>query len=415
MSTSRFQTALGKANKKLKQADTKTTAVKRRSTQAGKAARAPKITFVLFDEIKAPSPVQSRSKVFDVDQFPKDRELLESIQARGVVTPIVVRDLTPAADEGGLAEIRRVGERTFALIAGHRRVEAAKLAGLQGVPGVLVKGDDDHELMTLAENMGRRELTTYEKASAVRSLKESRELTVRETAEATGLSIGAISRMVSSFDAPDVLKELWKNGSLPLSAMALLKRHWGKFDKTLSKDNLAKIAGISKREANNLSAQLDAGTDLETALQSTGNLVLNRTDAKNTPAIEKKKSAQNTARNSGDNKKFKSEQKEAILEELMRVFPRIKPEQCKTIFDLAIVKNVKEVEVLWAAALFVSRGGKADQAVDYYLKVMQDRSRRSYIKKEVNLMKQVSGNLHALKRGEKKEEKHFLKTVFMGS
>lgn len=70
MSTSRFQTAPGKANKKLKQADTKTTAVKRRSTQAGKAARAPKITFVLFDEIKAPSPVQSRPKVFDVDQFP---------------------------------------------------------------------------------------------------------------------------------------------------------------------------------------------------------------------------------------------------------------------------------------------------------------------------------------------------------
>lgn len=415
MSTSRFQTALGKANKKLKQADTKTTAVKRRSTQAGKAARAPKITFVLFDEIKAPSPVQSRAKVFDVDQFPKDRELLESVQARGVVTPIVVRDLTPAADEDGLAGMRRVGERTFALVAGHRRVEAAKLAGLLGVPGVLVKGDDDHELMTLAENMGRRELTTYEKASAVRSLKESRELTVRETAAATGLSIGAISRMVSSFDAPDVLKELWKNGSLPLAAMALLKRHWGKFDKTLSKDNLAKIAGISKREANNLSAQLDAGTDLETALQSTGNLVLNHADANITPAIEKKKSAQNTARDSGDNKKFKSEQKEAILEELMRVFPRIKSEQCKTIFDLAIVKNVKEVEVLWAAALFVSRGGKADQAVDHYLKVMKNRSYRAMIKKQIYLMKQYAGHLHTLKKKEKKEVKHFMKTVFMGS
>ena len=221
MSTSRFHTALGKANRKLKPAE------KRRSTQSRKAARAPKITFVLFDEIDATSPVQSRAKVFDVDQFPEDKELLESIQAQGVVTPIVVRDLTPTADEDGYAEIRKVGERTFALIAGHRRVEAAKLAGLQGVPGVLVKRDDDHELMTLAENMGRRELTTYEKASAVRSLKESRELTVRETAAATGLSIGAISRMVSSFDAPDVLKALWENGSLPLATMALLKKHWG--------------------------------------------------------------------------------------------------------------------------------------------------------------------------------------------
>lgn len=415
MSTSRFQTALGKANRKLKQADTKPPAERRSSSQSRKAARAPKITFVLFDEIDAYSPVQSRAKVFDVDQYPEDQELLESIQVQGVVTPIVVRDLSPTANEEGFAEIRKVGERSFALIAGHRRVEAAKLAGLQGVPGVLVQGDADHELMTLAENMGRRELTTYEKASAVRSLKESRDLTVRETAAATGLSIGAISRMVSSFDAPDVLKALWANGSLPLATLALLKKHWGKFDNSLSKDQLGKVEGLSKREARDLCAQLDAGTDLEAALQSTGQLVRRPTDTKKSPVSKNRKSAPNTARGKADNKKFKSEQKEAILEELMRVFPKLNLEQCKTLFDLALVQNVKDVEVLWSAALFVNKGGKADQAIDHYLEVMKNRSYRAMIKKQVYLMKQYAGHRRRLKKKEKNEVKQFMKTVFTGS
>ena len=115
-------------------------------------------TFVMFDEILEDSPVQSRRVVFNPDSNPKDRELLESIKASGIVTPIIV---VPLEKQG----VR--GQRQFALVAGHRRVAAGKLAGLAGTTAKVVPDNVDPEAITLAENSGRRDLSSYERAQAL--------------------------------------------------------------------------------------------------------------------------------------------------------------------------------------------------------------------------------------------------------
>jgi len=402
----RFTTAMKKADQDLQQtARSKSSSSKRTLTNLDRFA--PKITFVLFDEITENSPVQSRTRIFDVDHYPEDKELYESIKARGVITPIVIRDLNTVQ-----SGIQKRGERAFALIAGHRRIEAAKLAGLKGVPGILARDEDDHDLMTLAENMGRRELSSYERAVAIHSLKEGRGFTIRKTAGATGLSSTTVARMISAFSAPEKLQEMWKNGSLTVTTLEVLKKHWDKFEGDLSKTTLAKVEKISKGDAKDLCAQLDTGTELEPALQSIG--IIEQVKAKlETTSINTQKNQTASTASKGD-KTFKSEQKEAIIKALRGVFPKIKAGQLNTLFDLAIANNAKDIEVLWAAALYVSRGGKLDRALGDTLKMLQDRRIRSLLAREVKLMRQVSSQLQSLKRGDK-EVKHFLQAIFAGS
>ena len=406
MEATRFDTALKKAGKDLKQT-TKSKDAVAITKRARMDQHAPKITFVLFDEIAEISSAQSRTQVFDVDQYPKDNELYESIKARGVITPIVVRELNSEH-----TVITKRGERSFALVSGHRRVEAAKLAGLKGVPGIMARDEDDHDLMTLAENMGRRELSTYERAIAIHSLKEDRGFSIRQTAQATGISRSHVSRMVNSFDAPAALQEMWKKGSLSIATLEVMKRHWDKFDGDLSKSTLSKVGKISLSDAEGLCAQLDIGTKLEPALQSIGGFT--HTTRKPEKAAPIKKEGKSAGKARKDDKTFKSEQKEAIIKALRGVFPKTKAGQFNALFDLAIATNTKDIEVLWAAALYVSRGGKVDRALGDTCSALQDRKVRSLIAREVKLMRQVSSLIQGLKRGDK-EIKQFLQTIFVGS
>ena len=92
---------------------------------------AKRLTFVLFDEVVQDSPGQSRLEVFDPSKNKKDQELLNSIKANGIITPIYVRSLGNRKGERG--------KREFALVAGHRRVAAGRIAGLAGADGCVIK------------------------------------------------------------------------------------------------------------------------------------------------------------------------------------------------------------------------------------------------------------------------------------
>ena len=84
-------------------------------------------------------------------------ELAESIKAKGVLSPILVR---PSTD----------GTR-FVLIAGHRRTLASHLAGRDTIPGIVTQADPDQVLeLQLAENIQRENLDLAELAAAVRRL-----------------------------------------------------------------------------------------------------------------------------------------------------------------------------------------------------------------------------------------------------
>ncbi len=120
-------------------------------------------------------------------------ELAESIAAQGIVTPLLVR---PAGDK-------------FEVIAGHRRLAAAKVAGLKVVP-VIVRHLDDRAALKvqLTENAGREDLNPLQRAQAyARYLKETGE-TQEQLAASLGVTQGTVSSLLALLDLPPAAHKL---------------------------------------------------------------------------------------------------------------------------------------------------------------------------------------------------------------
>jgi ParB family transcriptional regulator, chromosome partitioning protein len=127
-------------------------------------------------------------------------ELAESIRVRGVLQPIVVRPLA-----GG----------SFELVAGERRLRAAKMVELETIPA-LVRDTDDWERLdlALAENMARQDLNPVEAARACATLVDDLGLTKEEVGRRVGRSRVAISNLIRLLDMPEEALELIERGDL---------------------------------------------------------------------------------------------------------------------------------------------------------------------------------------------------------
>ena len=375
------------------------------------------LSFILFDEIVESSPVQPRDTVFDPEKYPEDRELLESIQKHGITQPVVVRFIGDDADPNEIVPGRKLGERKFALVSGHRRVAAGRAAGLKGTEGVLARSSDDHEMITWAENMGRRELSSYEKALALKSLQERRDLSGRKTAEETGISQTYVNELFIALSSPVALRNMWKEGNISSNALVTLKEHWGQFDKVKDTALLEKLRGLSQADAKDLRDQLSAGTDLKTALMARGKLDPVMKDQGGQDPIEKDRVFQDQGGRVPDEPadgNFNSSQKEALVTAIRDVFPKISGDQGKALFDYAIVNAVEEADVVWAAALYLSRGGKLDKAIELSSEAISKPKIKSLINREVKHMKQISSTLKRLGKKDKNSI-FFLKKIFPGS
>jgi ParB family chromosome partitioning protein len=147
-------------------------------------------------ELIQPNGRQPR-RIFDDGRL---AELAESIRARGVLQPIVVRPLA-----GG----------RFELVAGERRLRAAKLAELETIPA-LVRDTEDWERLdlALAENMARQDLNPVEAARACATLVDDLGLTKEEVGRRVGRSRVAISNLIRLLDLPEEALELIETGAL---------------------------------------------------------------------------------------------------------------------------------------------------------------------------------------------------------
>jgi ParB family transcriptional regulator, chromosome partitioning protein len=127
-------------------------------------------------------------------------ELAESIRVRGILQPIVVRPLA-----GG----------SFELVAGERRLRAAKIAELETIPA-LVRDTEDWERLdlALAENMARQDLNPVEAARACATLVDDLGLTKEEVGRRVGRSRVAISNLIRLLDLPEEALELIETGEL---------------------------------------------------------------------------------------------------------------------------------------------------------------------------------------------------------
>ncbi len=116
-----------------------------------------------------PNPQQPR-RSFDETAL---RELADSIRAYGILQPLTVRD------RGGFYE----------LVAGERRLRAARIAGLREVPCLIAEvGEEDAALLALIENLQRRDLDYMEEAAAIARLIRRYGLSQQQAAEKLGKS-----------------------------------------------------------------------------------------------------------------------------------------------------------------------------------------------------------------------------------
>jgi len=124
-------------------------------------------------------------------------ELAESIRQHGVLQPLLVSRMDP---EGG-------GAPTYQVIAGERRLEAARLAGLTQVP-VVVKESTPREGLELAlvENLMRQDLNPLEEAQAYRRLVDEFGLSQTELSSRVGRSRSAVANALRLLNLSDELR-----------------------------------------------------------------------------------------------------------------------------------------------------------------------------------------------------------------
>ncbi len=141
-----------------------------------------------------PNPQQPRS-TFDPEGI---AELAASIQRHGLLQPIVVS---------------RAGDG-YEVVAGQRRVLAARVAGKTTIPAVIRDDVRDRLELALVENLQRTDLNAIETARAYKLLMETYDLTQEQLAERVGKSRSHVANMLRTLSAPQPLQDAVMEGTI---------------------------------------------------------------------------------------------------------------------------------------------------------------------------------------------------------
>jgi ParB family chromosome partitioning protein len=144
-----------------------------------------------------PNPNQPRLR-FDEEKL---RELSESIREHGVLQPLIVSSLP---------------DGKYELIAGERRLQSSKLAGLSEVPAVVREASGDRQKLELAiiENIQRHDLNPIEEAKAYARLTDEFDLTQEEVARKMGKSRSAVANMLRLLVLPVEIQRAVAEGKI---------------------------------------------------------------------------------------------------------------------------------------------------------------------------------------------------------
>lgn len=163
-----------------------------------------RILYLPVEQLR-PNPTQPR-KIFDPVGL---QELAASIRTYGILQPLTVR--------------RRGG--VYELVAGERRLRAARLAGLTEVPCILLNVDEEQSgMVALVENLQRRDLDYIEEAEGLARLMRQYGLNQEQAAAKVGKSQSAVANKLRLLrHSPAVLAVLRENGLSERHARALLR------------------------------------------------------------------------------------------------------------------------------------------------------------------------------------------------
>ncbi|MCL2581016.1 MAG: ParB/RepB/Spo0J family partition protein [Streptosporangiales bacterium] len=141
-----------------------------------------------------PHPGNIRTELGDLE------EMAASMRAHGVLQPLTVQ---PAPGKPGQVRI----------LAGHRRLAAAKAAGLRTVPVIVREPDGEPEELMLIENCHRRDLSVMDKAEAMGTLLD-KGYNAAKIARTTGFSESTVSSYTALLELDDRTRDMVRDGRL---------------------------------------------------------------------------------------------------------------------------------------------------------------------------------------------------------
>lgn len=135
-------------------------------------------------------------------------ELVRSIQARGVLEPVLVRPV----------------DGKYELVAGERRLRASQRLGLKEIPAIIVNLTDKESLeVALIENLQREDLSPVDEARAYQILADEFERTHDQIAEQVGKDRSTVSNLIRLLKLPEIVLDALASGALTVGhARALL-------------------------------------------------------------------------------------------------------------------------------------------------------------------------------------------------
>jgi len=152
------------------------------------------ITKIAVGRIKV-NPMQPR-RIFRDEQL---NELIASVREHGILQPLLVRKK----------------EQHFELIAGERRLRAAKAANLPEVPVILLDiGDQEALEIALIENLQRDDLNLMEEAEGYRELADKFNLTQDEIAKRVGKARASVTNIIRLLDLPAGIRKMLEGGQI---------------------------------------------------------------------------------------------------------------------------------------------------------------------------------------------------------
>ena len=188
-----------------------------------------KVMMIKIDQIQA-SRFQPRIN-FSPEKID---ELARSIREKGIIQPVLVRS---------------IGENHYELIAGERRLRAAKKLGLAEMPAIVRRvADADLLEMSIIENIQREELNAVEEAKAYRRLAQEFGLTQDTIADRVGKDKSSISNLLRILNLPQVIQDFIAKNLITFGhAKALMSIHDEKRQIAFCEEIIEK--GLSVRQA----------------------------------------------------------------------------------------------------------------------------------------------------------------------
>ncbi len=173
----------------------------------------------------------------------KFKELLKSIESKGVLQPILVR---------------QVGENLYECVAGERRLRACKHLGIEKIPAI-VRDLSDKEVLLIAliENVQRKDLNPIEEALSYRRLIEEFGYTQEEIAQEVGKDRATIANLIRLLSLPEEIQRDVIEGRLSVGHAKVILSLKTREEQFFLRDEIIK-KGLSVREAEKLAERLKA-------------------------------------------------------------------------------------------------------------------------------------------------------------